>query len=233
MKDQLNSKKLKMNNNINSIIQRLSINSFDNSFNPYSDICSHFDNSESNKIRRNNLEKYLKYFSKLDSIDIWIGRDLGYKGGRKTGIPFTSENNIALLNENLGLDLQIASNSKIISSEISANTIWEVFNDISDNIIFWNIYPFHPHEKGNQFTNRKFNKEEEFFGLNILQLLIKSLKIKRIICIGNDSFNSLKKINIEHIPITAVRHPSYGGITIFKNKIREIYNVKTNQMDLF
>ena len=70
MKDQLNSKKLKMNNNINSIIQRLSINSFDNSFNPYSDICSHFDNSESNKIRRNNLEKYLKYFDNVGMAEL-------------------------------------------------------------------------------------------------------------------------------------------------------------------
>jgi hypothetical protein len=223
-----------MRNKLKSFIHEVSNHDFKNSFNPYKDTCETFDTQNSYKVRKKNLEKYLNYFSKLDSIDLWIGRDLGYKGGRRTGIPFTSENNIETLNLKLGLDLKVVSKNKIISSEVSANTIWEIFSDLPNNIIFWNIYPFHPHENNNQLSNRKFNREEEIFGLNILYSLITSLKIKRIICIGNDSANSLKKIKIADIPIENVRHPSYGGVTIFKNQMKNLYQINDRrQMNLF
>lgn len=223
-----------MRNKLKSFIHEVSNQDFKNSFNPYKDTCENFDTQNSCKVRKKNLEKYLNYFSKLDSIDLWIGRDLGYKGGRRTGIPFTSENNIETLNLKLGLDLKVVSKNKIISSEVSANTIWEIFSDLPNNIIFWNIYPFHPHETNNQLSNRKFNREEEIFGLKILYSLITSLKIKRIICIGNDSANSLKKIKIADIPIENVRHPSYGGVTIFKNQMKNLYQINNKrQMNLF
>lgn len=223
-----------MNKKLKLIISELSKQSFEDSFNPYKDTCDYFDAKNSYKVRKKNLEEYLEYFSKLNTIDLWIGRDLGYKGGRRTGIPFTSENNIEKLNLKLGLNLKILSNSKIISSEVSANTIWEIFNDLPSNIIFWNIYPFHPYETNNQLTNRKFNREEEIFGLRILELLITSLNIKRIICIGNDSVNSLKKIKFVDIPIASVRHPSYGGITIFKTQMKNLYQIDNEkQINLF
>lgn len=223
-----------MNRKLKLIIHDISNYKFIDSFNPYKDICEYFDAPNSHKVRKKNLEKYLEHFSKLDSIDLWVGRDLGYKGGRRTGIPFTSENNIDTLNLKLGLDLKIESKSKVISSEVSANTIWEIFNNLSNNIIFWNIYPYHPHEKGNQLSNRKFNREEEIFGLRILKALIDSLNINRIICIGNDSVNSLKKAKIVDIPITSVRHPSYGGVTIFKNQMKDLYEINDiKQMNLF
>lgn len=223
-----------MNNKLKLIIHEISNHKFIDSFNPYNDICEYFDAPNSHKVRKKNLEKYLEYFSKLDSIDLWVGRDLGYKGGRRTGIPFTSENNIDTLNFKLGLDLKVESKSKVISSEVSANTIWEIFNNLPNNIIFWNIYPYHPHEKGNQLSNRKFNREEEVFGLRILKALIDSLNINRIICIGNDSANSLKKTKIVDIPITSVRHPSYGGVTIFKNQMKDLYEINDiRQMNLF
>jgi uracil-DNA glycosylase len=223
-----------MNSKLKSIIHDLSTQNFTDSFNPYRDLCEYFDVPESCKVRKKNLENYFEYFSKFDAVDLWIGRDLGYKGGRRTGIPFTSENNISNLNSKLGLNLKIESNSKVISSEVSANTIWEIFNNLSNNIIFWNIYPYHPHEKGNQLSNRKFNREEEAFGLKILEALIHTLNIKRIICIGNDSYKSLKKIKIENILIISVRHPSYGGVNTFKEQISKIYNIKnSHQSDLF
>lgn len=223
-----------MNNKLKSLINELSDRSFIDAFNPYKDYCEIYDTTKSNSVRKKNLESYLEYFSKLESVDLWIGRDLGYKGGRRTGIPFTSEININNLNSKLGLDLKIESINKVLSSEVSANTIWEIFNNLSNNIIFWNIYPYHPYNIGNPLSNRKFNKEEEIFGLTILKTLIDSLNINRIVCIGNDSANSLKKIKIKNIPISSVRHPSYGGVNIFKKQMAEIYNIdKYYQIELF
>ncbi|MQW92270.1 hypothetical protein GFH30_03450 [Acinetobacter wanghuae] len=224
-----------MKNNLKSIISDLSKKQFTNTFNPYKDICDLYDVHTANKIRLENLKLYLEYFSTLDSIDLWIGRDLGYKGGRRTGIPFTSENNINSLNSKLNLNLQIVSKEKNLSSEVSANTIWTMYEKLPKNIFFWNIFPFHPYEKDNQQSNRKYNRLEEEFGIYILTKLINSLNISRIICIGNDSFESIKKLDIpDHMIQHHVRHPSYGGVNIFKNKISEIYNLTDKaQYDLF
>ena len=64
---------------------------FDDAFNPYSDTCADFDRPDAAAIRRGNLAKVLEAALATGVESIWIARDLGYRGGRRTGLALTDE----------------------------------------------------------------------------------------------------------------------------------------------
>jgi hypothetical protein len=59
-------------------------------FNPYSDVCPIHDRIDAAKLRRRNLERFLDAALDVRVDTMWIARDLGYRGGRRTGVPLTS-----------------------------------------------------------------------------------------------------------------------------------------------
>jgi predicted 2-oxoglutarate/Fe(II)-dependent dioxygenase YbiX len=58
-------------------------------FNPYRETCAHHDHPEA--VRRRNLKRCLEAALDARVDTIWIARDLGYRGGRRTGVPLTDE----------------------------------------------------------------------------------------------------------------------------------------------
>src|SRR5713226_6851941 len=60
-------------------------------FNPYSDCCPIHDKPDAARVRKRNLMRFLEaaLVARVDTI--WIARDLGYRGGRRTGVPLTDE----------------------------------------------------------------------------------------------------------------------------------------------
>src|SRR5688572_13524541 len=64
---------------------------FSNAFNPYSDTCLEFDQPDAAVIRRSNLLAVLEAGIDNGVDSIWIARDLGYRGGRRTGLALTDE----------------------------------------------------------------------------------------------------------------------------------------------
>src|SRR4051812_37714644 len=64
---------------------------FENCFNPYSDRCEVFDHSDAPQLRAAALSAMLKSALKEPIDAIWIGRDLGYRGGRRTGLALTDD----------------------------------------------------------------------------------------------------------------------------------------------
>ena len=77
--------------NTAQFVETLAELSFKDAFNPYADACGDFDRDDAPAIRRTNLKLVLDAAieSKVDSI--WIARDLGYRGGRRTGLALTDE----------------------------------------------------------------------------------------------------------------------------------------------
>ena len=56
-------------------------------FNPYRDYCSLHDRADGARVRKRNLVRCLEAAIDAHVDTIWIARDLGYRGGRRTGVP--------------------------------------------------------------------------------------------------------------------------------------------------
>src|SRR5260370_36450186 len=64
---------------------------FQDVFNPYSSRCPIYDLDDAPDRRRRALLSILESASATDVDSVWVGRDLGYRGGRRTGLALTDE----------------------------------------------------------------------------------------------------------------------------------------------
>jgi len=202
-------------------IDKLTSVSLDSVFNPYADVCEITDREDANEIRCNNLLSYLKSMDgNVESI--WFGRDLGYRGGRRTGLALTDENHLSEFSELYrNVAVSQATNGEPMS-ERTANVVWTMLSEISKPPFLWNIFPFHPHEPDKSMSNRNHTATERQQCEHLIVELIEWLRPKNIIAIGNDSYNALIKMGYD---CSYVRHPSYGGQEKFVNGIRELHNI--------
>jgi uracil-DNA glycosylase len=191
-------------------------------FNPYGDHCPVHDRPDAARVRKRNLVSCLEAALAAHVDTIWIARDLGYRGGRRTGVPLTDEVHLrqaaALLG---GIALDRATRGPVVA-ERTAAIVWSVLSRIGEPAVLWNIFPLHPHEAGDPFTNRRHTRAERDATWPLLTALIAMLRPRRIVAIGRDAGMALADIDI---PVRVVRHPSYGGQAEFIAGIFEIYGV--------
>lgn len=191
-------------------------------FNPYSDRCSHYDRKDAVKIRKENLRSYL-HASILSGTDvIWFGRDLGYRGGRRTGVALTDDMHLP----------QLASWCKSSTirqatvgdpvGERTAAVIWGMIREIGDLPFMWNIFPFHPHEPESSMTNRAHTRKEMTAIWDMNKELLDILQPSTVVAIGNDAANAFER---EGLAYEQVRHPSYGGQAEFVAGLRRLYGL--------
>lgn len=202
-------------------IDKLASVRLDSVFNPYADVCGITDRKDANEIRRNNLLSYLKAMDgNVESI--WFGRDLGYRGGRRTGLALTDEDHLREFCQ-LYRDVTVsqATNGEPMS-ERTANIVWTMLLNISRPPFLWNIFPFHPHEPDKSMSNRNHTAAERQHCKHLIVELIEWLRPNNIIAIGNDSYNALQKMGYD---CNYVRHPSYGGQAKFVEGIRKLHNI--------
>ena len=194
-----------------------------NMFNPYRDICPVHDNRQSPKLRRQNLTRYLTAASSAERVSMWVGRDLGYRGGRRTGISLTDEHHRELIAQTWNISLKQATVTEP-QKEKTASSVWKFAPDIPGFVALWNIFPFHTHEPERPFTNRTHTKTEREFGLELLAELLKHWQPEKIVAIGKVAHQHLSKLPIPG-ELHEVRHPSYGGETIFADQIKSLYDL--------
>ncbi len=193
----------------------------DNVFNPYLDRCTSCDDFEAPKIRSRSLLSLLRTAQEIDVDMLWIGRDLGYRGGRRTGLAFTDDVHLSDHGKRWRLTFERPTIGKMVA-EMSATFVWRVLNQLGVTIFLWNLFPLHPHNENNPFSNRKHNKQERRVGEEFLVELTSLLKPELLIPIGNDAAAATQRIFDKSI-IKPVRHPSYGGSATFQNQMFEIY----------
>jgi hypothetical protein len=192
-------------------------------FNPYADCCDFYDRADAARLRKKNLQAFLEaaLASKVDTI--WIARDLGYRGGRRTGVPLTDEVHLDLVGRLFGgIEFKRATCGPEMA-ERTAAVVWKVLSRIGQPAILWNVFPFHPHEPNDPFSNRCHTAAERQLTLPLLKSLITMFQPQRIVAIGRDAKMALRGLDI---PVVTVRHPSYGGQGEFIASLYELYGVK-------
>lgn len=207
----------------------------ENVFNPYADRCPMHDLADGPAVRRSNLRGYLAAIENLETETIWMGRDLGYRGGRRTGLALTDERHLSEVSSSYpGTSPRRATHGHPIAERTAAE-IWTVLRQLDHPPLLWNVFPFHPHEADQQFTNRRFNARELTVVNELNHALIDWLGIRRIVSIGRDAAAYASSFGIE---VECIRHPSYGGVREFRAGVQHLYGKELRaaqvlQKDLF
>jgi hypothetical protein len=197
---------------------------FEDTFNPYSDRCSVYDRTDAPSRRAETLSRMVEQAEASGVDSIWIGRDLGYRGGRRTGMALTDDVHM----ECHARRWNFAANRSTVGEAVAERTaavVWGMLNRIDVRVFLWNVFPLHPHEADAPFTNRQHNAAERRAGEEILDILLELLRPARVVAIGNDAAASAARI-AGPTPVTTVRHPSYGGQRQFEQQITELYGLK-------
>jgi hypothetical protein len=209
--------------NAASFVQALASIQLPNVFNPYADQCSVHDLANAAALRRKSLRSYLQAVEALGVDTIWMGRDLGYRGGRRTGLALTDEHHLASVgNLYPGAETAKATHGPIVAERTAAE-IWSVLRLLDVPPLLWNVFPFHPHEVDDPFTNRKFTSKELGIVDELNAELVRWLGIRRIIAIGQDAAGYGAQFGAL---VECVRHPSYGGTTQFREGMRRLYKLE-------
>lgn len=204
-------------------VDELSKLNFVNTFNPYSNQCDIHDRDEAPACRSQALLAMLEAAVDQEIDSFWIGRDLGYRGGRRTGLALTDDVHIHNHAERWKLSIDRPTKGEMVSEQTAA-IVWRVLSQIDVSIFLWNVFPLHPHEPGKPFSNRSHNSRERRTGEEFLYKLILLLKPRRLVAIGNDAARTAHRLSERH-KVIQVRHPSYGGQAQFFEQMNELYGL--------
>ncbi|HKX80033.1 MAG TPA: uracil-DNA glycosylase [Novosphingobium sp.] len=207
-----------------NFVSQLGALQFADAFNPYSDRCSVHDLADAPQQRAELLTRMLESATSAEVDAIWVGRDLGFRGGRRTGLALTDDVNFHSHLSRWGISRSKPTVGHPVA-ERTATIVWEMLAHIPTPIFLWNVFPLHPHDPGDPFTNRAHNARERRAGTEILDALVRLLRPKRLIAVGNDADKVLLQISGD-TSVVKVRHPSYGGQAEFIRQISELYRIK-------
>lgn len=208
---------------LHPIVRRLVKLRFPNAFNPYADECAVFDGRGAARTRAKLLSRILDAAECLDVESIWVARDLGYRGGRRTGLALTDDVHLSNHLSRWGIEGARPTIGESVS-ERTASVVWNLLDRIPSHVFLWNVFPLHPHEKGNEFSNRAHTAAEREAGLVILREIVGALRPRTIFAIGNDAAAAMQKCGL-NIEVVQARHPSYGGQGKFVSQVVERYSL--------
>ena len=196
---------------------------FPNTFNPYVEWCEQYDKPKAPEIRTGVLLDILCAAGEADIDAIWIGRDLGHRGGRRTGLALTDDVWFSTHTRRWGVDVDRPTRGPMVR-ERTATIVWEMLELIEESVFLWNVFPLHPFPENDMYRNRAHVAIERDAGMALLLRLVSFLRPRRIIAIGKDSARALGNKTLE-VDVLDVRHPSYGGERRFREQIASLYGL--------
>lgn len=195
-------------------------------FNPYADRCPLYDLKDAPMRRRRNLQGYLEHAIGCGALTMWVARDLGYRGGRRTGIAMTDEIHFERARQLLGgVHLERATKGPAVA-ERTAAVAWQVLSTLNRPVVLWNVFPFHPHVAEDPFSNRCHTRAEREATMPLFAALIELIQPQDIVAIGREAALALADVES---PVSSVRHPSYGGQNEFIACLYTMYGIETSR----
>jgi hypothetical protein len=191
-------------------------------FNPYADRCEIHDLRDAPDLRRRNLTNYLTRATDLGASEVWVARDLGYRGGRRTGIALTDEVRLTSAERLFGSTTFVRATKGPIVAERTAAIVWRALATVARPVVLWNVFPFHPHDPGDPLSNRCHTKAERETTLHLFRALLDLVRPREVIAIGRDAAAALGAVAP---PASIIRHPSYGGQNEFIAGVERHYGV--------
>ena len=194
--------------------------SLPNVFNPYAEVCPFSDRSNAPMIRSRNLKRALSSAIEIGVASVWIAQDLGYRGGRRTGLALTDEAHLAEHGHMLSTEPFLKATRGPALAERTANVVWHALRNINQPILLWNVFPLHPHQFSEPLSNRCHSRFERAIGLKFLSRLLDIVNPELVVTIGLQAESALRQI---HVRSERARHPSYGGQKSFLASMSELY----------
>lgn len=213
-------------------------------WNPWRDYDERYDRSpEAPRQRLQQLESYLR--PRLGKARYMvIAEAMGYQGGHFSGIAMTCERMLlghhpAVSPEEILPDAWFGQGDALRTSNpnspyIEQRTQRELgFNEPTDTVVWsaikenglhpndvllWNIFPFHPHQEGQLLTNRTPTEEELLWGWQYTEMLLSLHGECLIFAVGKKAQQVLQSFGREAI---GLRHPANGGATAYKEGFKE------------
>ncbi len=178
------------------------------------------------RIRFDNLQVFLKQLLPWHPTVLLIGEAPGYRGAWRTGVNFCSEKIMMGPQDCFGLFGGAAAGYRLIDEggklwgEASATVAQRAFQELPEPVFVWPALPMHPHQPGEDETNRTPTLGElRRDAVPQLERLIAIYKPKRIAAVGNIGQSTLAELGIEAVKI---RHPAHGGGPAFRAGLLEL-----------
>ena len=170
-------------------------------------------------VKQGNLQLYLQHMQCIKPSYLLVGEALGYRGGRLTGVPFTSE---AILLQHPWFGLQHGYQKTTewpgICREATATILWQTIDQLNLRPLLWNACPFHPFQPEKPASNQAPTQAEIQLGRTFVQDLCEMFpSVTAVIAVGNKASKALGQWQIPHHKI---RHPSHGGKKQFQQGLR-------------
>lgn len=213
-----------------------------NVFNPWHDYDTRCDiGPQAPDIRCRQLHDYLQ-LRIAKARYVLVAEAAGYQGCRFSGIAITCER--MLLNAHkqvhshmvLGYDgmrtshpdcVYMTSNPQRLHgmNEPTDTYVWGAILDNGlqpEDVLLWNIFPFHPHKSTTPFSNRTPTDTEITDGLMYTKELLSLCRPDVVIgAIGRKSAQTLEHASI---PVITMRHPANGGASLFRQQFAQWIN---------
>jgi hypothetical protein len=177
--------------------------------NPYSYFHPSSDLPDAPFTRQQNLLNYLTHFERNPHILI-VGEAPGPWGCRFSGVPFTSERQLA--DGDLPFSGAPTSTLTPPAAERSATIFWGALKTHHQDFLAWNSIPLLPHKPGEPNNLRPPTKTEILTYQFILADIIEQLKPEEILAVGRRAEQAIQLLGE---PCSYVRHPSRGGKRAF------------------
>lgn len=187
--------------------------------NPYRDEDPALDQPGAARQRRRNLEAYLERVGQPRLV--LLGEALGFRGGRFSGIAFTSERQLAgpekrRLSWATDPPFRPTSRNPALWLEPSGSIVWDALGGEPDGVLLWNSFPWHPPGAAGPLSNRTPERSLFLANLHVLERLLEELGSARIVAVGRTSQATLAALGVE---APAVRHPAHGGAGLFRQQL--------------
>lgn len=200
-------------------------------FNPWSEYDKEHDkDSTAPQIRTLQLQEYFK-IRKSQAKYILLGEALSYQGGKFTGIAMTSERILLGNHSKVAANLAIGNNTSRTSkisiknknnilgmNEPTASIVWSsvLENNIpAMQVVFWNIFPWHPYKQGDFLTNRTPNNKELLLGLEYFKDFMRIFNQAKVVCVGVGAKKTISRLTDNEC--FYLRHPANGGANEFRD----------------